>query len=80
MVVDYVEDHLDAGCVQSAHRHPHFVARAVRQIARLDGKKSDRIVAPVILQAALDQRAVLHEGVDRQQLDRGDAEIAASNG
>ena len=49
------------------------------KIARLDGEKADRVVAPVVLQASLDQSAILHEGVDRQQLDRGDAERLADS-
>ena len=35
---------------------------------------ADRVVAPVVAQAALEQEAVVDERVDRQQLDRGDAE------
>ena len=47
---------------------------AVGQVARLEREEAERVVAPVVAQALLQQVAVLHEGVDRQQLDRGDAE------
>ena len=38
-------------------------------------EEADRVVAPVVAQAALEQEAVVDELVDRQQLDRGDAEL-----
>ena len=47
---------------------------AASPIARLGREEADRVVAPVVAQAALDQAAVVDEGVHRQQLDRGDAE------
>ena len=34
-----------------------------------------RVVAPVVAQPLLEQVTVVEEGVDRQQLDRGDAEV-----
>ena len=55
---------------ENADRDAHLVAGAVRQIARLDGEKTDRIVTPVVGQAPLQQVPILHEGVNRQQLDR----------
>ena len=51
-------------------------ARAVRQIARLGREEAERVVAPVVAQPAAAAGAVLHEGMDRHQLDRGDAEPA----
>ena len=74
VVVDDVEDDLDAGGMQAAHGDAHLVAGAVGEIARLEREEADGVVAPVVAQALLQQAAVLHEGVDRQQLDRGDAE------
>ena len=46
------------------------------QIARLRREKGERGIAPVVAQPPLHQEAVLHEGVHRQQFDRGDAEAA----
>ena len=43
--------------------------RIVGGVARLRREEAERVVAPVIAQAALDQVAVVDEGVDRQQLD-----------
>ena len=51
-------------------------ANGVLQIARLRREEGDRVVAPVVAQALLDQIAVVDEGVDRQQLGAGDAERA----
>src|SRR5690606_12542622 len=38
------------------------------------GEEADRVVAPVVPQAPLDQRVVVHELVHRLELDGGDAE------
>ena len=43
--------------------------------SRVRREVADRVVAPVVAQAALDEMAVVHEVVDRQQFDRGDAEL-----
>ena len=40
------------------------------------GEEADRVVAPVVRQAAVDERRVLDELVHRHELDRGDAEVA----
>ena len=42
-------------------------------------KKPMRVVAPVVAQAALDEEAIVHELVDREQLDGGDAQLDAGD-
>ena len=74
MVVDDVEQHLDAGIVQSLHRDLEIGEERVREIARLRREEADGVVAPVIPKPALHEPAVVDEGLDRQKLDRGDAE------
>ncbi len=74
VVVDDVEDQLEARRVQAADGDAQLVERAIRQIARLRREEADAVIAPVVAQALLQQGAVLHEGMDRQQLDRRDAE------
>ena len=74
VVVDDVEDDLEAGGMQAADGDAHLVEGVVGEIARLGREEADGVVAPVVAQALLQQGAVLHEGVDRQQLHRGDAE------
>ena len=83
VVVDDVEDHLDAGAVQRLD-HPlelaHLLAAApVAAYAAVRGEVADRAVAPVVVQPALDQERLVGDVVDRQQLDRGDAEVAADS-
>ena len=76
VVVDHVQDHLDAGIVQTRDHLLEFGKHEVGDggIARIGGKEADRVVAPVVGQALVQQIAVVDEGVDRQQFHRGDAE------
>jgi hypothetical protein len=75
VVVDDVEDHLDAGAVQRLH-HPlelaHLVAR--RRVERVRREVADRRVAPVVRQPAAGEEALVDDVVHRQQLDRRHAE------
>ena len=78
VVVDDVEDHLDAGAVQRLH-HPlelaHLLAAAVaRRVQRVRREVADRRVAPVVRQALVVQEPLVRDVVDREQLDGGDAE------
>ena len=76
VVVDDVENHLEARVVQTRDHLLEFLqaARAVGGVSRIGREEPDAVVAPVIGQPALDEVAVVDERVDRQQLDRGDAE------
>ena len=51
---------------------PRVPGRRVLVVRR---EVADRVVAPVVAQAALEEQRVLHELVHRQQLDRGDAQL-----
>ncbi len=73
VVVDHVQDDLQARRVQPADGLAQFV-RAVLQVRGLGREERQRVVAPVVAQAAFQQETVLQEGVHRQQLDRGDAQ------
>ena len=73
MVVDNVEDDLDAGVMQSRHRRSKCVERRVDGVTCLGSKEAHGIVAPIVAQAALDQVSVVDKRVDRQQFDGGDA-------
>jgi hypothetical protein len=74
VVVDHVEDHLDAGGVQALDHALELAHRVGAAVARLGGEEADRVVAPVVDHPALDQRAVVDERVHRQQLERGHAQ------
>ena len=64
------------GLVQAAHHHLELVqVGAGRDVARREREVVDGVVAPVVDELLLDQIAVVEEGLDRHQLDRGDAEL-----
>ena len=44
-------------------------------IAGVRREEIDRVVAPVVVQVLVDEMLVVEEGVNRHQLDRGDAEL-----
>ncbi len=75
VVVDHVEDHLDAGPVHGLdHGLELLHLLAVRRAGRVVGVRREErqgVVAPVVAQALLQQRVVLHELVHGHQLDRG---------
>jgi len=72
VVVDHVEDHLEAGVVITRHHLLELAQgiRSVRSVARIGRKEADRVVAPVVPKTFLEQVAVVQEGMDRQQLHR----------
>ena len=76
VVVDDVEDDLEAGLVEARHHLLEFAQAvgAVGGVARVGREEADRVVAPIVGQTLLEQMTVVDEGVDRQQLDRGHAE------
>ncbi len=79
MIVNDVENHFDPGRVQIAHHRfelGHLAAAiAAAGVFRFRREETDRVVTPVIRQAAIDQRLVIDVRVHRQQLDRGHAQI-----
>ena len=80
VVVDDVEDHLDAGLVQVADHRLELLhllpGRAGGGVGRVRREEADGVVAPVVAQPALAQRVVVDELVHRHQLDRGHPERA----
>ena len=75
VVVDDVQDHLDPGIVHHLHEGLDLAQAARPQILGLRREEADGVVAPVVLEAALDEMAVVQEQFDREQLDRGDAQV-----
>ncbi len=79
VVVDHVEDHLDAGQVQFTHHGLEFLdllaVIAHRTVGVVRSEEADGVVAPVVREALFLQRAVIDELVHRHELDRGDAEL-----
>ena len=76
VVVDDVENDLDAGRVQPADHQLEFVdVAAGRDVARRRREEVGGVVAPVVDEPALDEIAIVEEGLDRHQFDGGDAEL-----
>jgi hypothetical protein len=78
VVVDDVEDHLDAREVQRldhALELAHLLAAdAGRGVERVRREEADRRVAPVVRQPAVDEEGLVGDVVNGQQLDGRDAE------
>jgi hypothetical protein len=79
VVVDHVEDHLDARAVQRPdHRlelEHLLTARAEAGVVVVRGEEADGVVAPVVRQPPFDEHRVVHELVHRHQLDGRDPEL-----
>ena len=78
VVEDDVEDHLEPGGVQRADHLlelADLLPAVARRVLVVRGEISDRLVTPVVAQPARDQRGVVDELVDGQQLDGRDAEL-----
>jgi hypothetical protein len=80
VVVDDVEDDLDPLLVEDLHHRLELVdvtaGRPRRGVANVRSEEVDRVVTPVVREAAVAQVLVADEVVDRHQLDRRHAEIA----
>ena len=74
VIVDHVEDHLEPGIVQVGDHLLELADRVAGGVARIRREEADGIIAPEIRQPLLQQMVVVDELVDRQKLDRGDAE------
>ena len=76
VVVDDVEDDLDARVVQPAHHRLELADRVVgRGVAHVRREEADGVVAPVVDEASIDEVALVDVLMHRQQLDRRDAEL-----
>ncbi len=77
VVVNDVEDHLDAGAVQRLDHVAEFIERrgrvAMHRVTRMRRKKAERLITPVVDEPG-GRRAIV-EREDREQLDCGNAEI-----
>ena len=83
VVVDDVEDDLDAGGVHRLHHRLellHLLAEPAGGVVGVRREEAEGVVAPVVAQALVEQRGVLDELVHRHQLDRGHAELLQVGG
>ncbi len=77
VVVDHVQNHFDAGGVQSGNHHFELLDGVLRQmrrgIAAVRRKVRQGVVAPVIGEAAFSQVAIIEKVVYWQEFDRRNA-------
>ena len=73
VVVYHVQNDLDARVMIGAHHIAKALDPRRAVVARRRSKKAQRVIAPEVLQAAVEQVLVVGEPVNRQQLHRGDA-------
>ena len=73
VVVHHVQQYLDVRGMQRLDRALELIEVAGGKITRLRGEICERVVAPVVHQPALEQRTILQERLNGQQLDGGDA-------
>ena len=76
VVVNHVEDDLDAGVVHLLYERFEPSEPLCSQIVGMRREESDRIISPIVAQSTIDQMAVMDERMDRQKFDRGNAEVA----
>ena len=79
VVIDHVHDDLDARRVKLFHHafelRNLLPRRATRRVTRFRREVADGGVTPVVSQPAFFEKAVVHEMMHRQHLDRRDAEL-----
>ena len=75
VIVDHVENNLDAGAVHHLNKRLEFAKVTGREEAWIGSEERQGVVAPVIRQPPFDQMTVVQEGVNRQQLDRGNPQL-----
>src|SRR5689334_10816830 len=75
MVKDDIEDDLDSGGMKPRDTLVKFANRIAGAVARLQCKKVDRIIAPVIAQTGANKPWFVGDWVNREQFDGGDAEL-----
>ncbi len=74
VVVDDVEDDLDAGIMNGSDHLAEFFDRLVTSITGCRSKEGNRVITPEVAKAALCEMKFVDEGMHRHQLERCDAE------
>jgi hypothetical protein len=76
VVVDHVEDHLEAVRMEAVDHVLELVDLRSVHVARVEREEADGVVAPEVGQALLEQRGLVQEHLHRQQFHAGHAERA----
>ena len=64
MIVDHVENDLDAGGMQRLNSGSEPVSRIICEIARLGREVIEGRIAPIVPQTFLDKEPIIGEGLD----------------
>ena len=79
VVINHVEDDLDAGLVEGANHGlelgDHLARLLGKGIVMVRGEKTEGVIAPVVAQPQVAQAIVLQELVDGHELDGGNAKL-----
>ena len=79
VVIDHVENDLDAGGMKMVHHGLKLGGQGRLQVARLRREKRKRVVTPIIAKALIDEIAVVDESVNRKEFGGRDAETSADS-
>ena len=79
MIINYIQYHLNAGLVEGFDHLFEFADLFTQYpgtgVAAIRGKKTDRIITPVIRESLVNQVFVVHMLVDRKQFDGRDPQL-----
>ncbi len=62
VVIDHIQDHLDARRVQALHHDLEFFDLAAGAVAHLRSQKAYGVVAPIVAQPLLHEAPIIQEG------------------
>src|SRR6267154_5804437 len=74
VVIDNVENYLQSSRMKGLDHCLKLANGVSRQVTRLQCKKSNRIIAPIVAESTIHQSPIIHETVDRHKLDRRNAQ------
>ena len=75
VVVDHVQQHLNARFVQIAHHLLKFRRVVAGHISGMGGEKIERVIPPIIYQSTFDEEVLVNKKMDRQQLHAGHTQL-----
>src|SRR5258707_13893676 len=76
VIVDDVENDLDSRIMQLPDRRLELRQQARREVSLVRREEADRVISPVVPEPLLQEQRLVERGVERQQLDGGNAEGA----
>src|ERR1700741_4927901 len=74
VVIYNVENYFQPGRMKSLDHCLKLADRVSRQVTRLQCKKTNRIIAPIVAESTIHKSTVIHEAMDGHKLDRRDTQ------